>query len=388
MQVPVRVKQVVEVALRTGVAFGRDRCSIAAGGITYFALISIFPLALVALSVGGFMLENEADRQDFIDSIIDEIPLDEESGAEDLEDIIVSIANARGTLGIFGILGALYTGSALFTAVRLALNGVFGGEKLRSFFAGKAIDIGLVMVFALLLFLSIAATFAITFIVGVVDEIVPKDAEAITRFGLVVSYFVIPPAISTATFLLLYAIVPAQPVPWRAALPGVMVATVVFEALKVGFSWYVASFGNYNATYGSLGFIIILLFFIYLSAQVMLLGAEVARATHEVRSGWPFAASDSQFETVAAKLRSLRARLLRRGESAATPIATGDLSRSAVSGPEPRASLAGDGHEARKAIALGSSSQMAAQPTPVSWMVTAFALAGIYVLAYLGIRRR
>ncbi len=185
------------------------------------------------------------------------------------------------------------------------------------------------LTFAILLLLSIAATIVITFVVSAVDSIVPSDFELITRLGLIASYFILPPAISTGTFLLLYSIVPTNPVPWRSALPGAMVATIAFELLKVGFAWYVASFGNYNATYGSLGFIIILLFFIYLSAQVMLLGAEVARATHEVRTGWPFGPGESQLETVTTKVRTLRAKLLRRapGDPTAATPATGRVLR-------------------------------------------------------------
>ncbi len=388
MQPIVRARQAAETALRAGTAFGRDRCSISAGGITYFALISIFPLALVALSVGGYILNEKSEQQDFINSIIDQVPLSEDGGRADLESIITSVADARGSLGIFGILGALYTGSALFTAVRLGLNGVFGGEKPRSFFLGKAIDIGLVLTFATLLTISIAATFVITFVVGAVDSIAPSDFEMVTRIGLIASYFILPPAISTVTFLLLYSIVPANPVPWRSALPGAIVATVAFELLKVGFSWYVASFGNYNATYGSLGFVIILLFFIYLSAQLMLFGAEVARATHEVRTGWPFAPGESQVDTITAKVRSMRAKLLRQsppdaGEAAAT-------TPSAARRPAPAtgpAAIAASRPTPSPAQAAGISATTAS-PSIAGWMVTAVALAGIYVLAYLGLRRR
>ena len=303
------MRRVLEVAIRAVQGFLADRCGIYAAGITYFALLSIFPLALLAMGVTGYIVSSDEEQQDLIDRILEEVPLDSQSGRDDLEKTITSIADARGALGAVGIVGLLYSGSALFTAVRTALNGVFKAEKSRQFFIGKAIDIGLVFFFGVLLLVSIGVSVGITIAGRLAEDIAGEDAAGMFRTLMTLAYFLVPPLLSLVTFWLLYAIVPARNVSWREGLAGAAVAAAAFEVLKGGFTQYVAYFGNYDATYGALGFVIIMLFFIYLAAQVTLFGAEVARATEEVRFGWPLADEESRLVSVERKVRSIASKI-------------------------------------------------------------------------------
>lgn len=306
MHAPRFLLRAAEVALRTISGYGQDRVSISAAGITYFALISIFPMALVGLSVAGFIYGGEQDQQRLLDDIMDHLPIDEASGREDLEGVITSVVEARGTLGVIGILSALYTGSALFTAVRVALNGIFKGEKPRPFFIGKLIDIAMVVLFGALLTASVLTSFLLTVFSRLVDDVIGEDAGAVTRVGVTLVSLVIPLVISGLVFFLLYSRIPASAVRWKHAIPGAALAAILFEALKAGFGIYAANFTNYDATYGSLGFVILLLAFIYFAAQVMLLGAETARATSEVAEGWPFAEEESKVAGVRRKVAMVR----------------------------------------------------------------------------------
>ena len=87
---------------------------------------------------------------------------------------------------------------------------------------------------------------------------------------------VIPGLISFLAFLFLYWLLPNRALRPRYLWPGALVAAVGFEAVKLGFTLYLANFGNYDIVYGSLGGVIALLFWVYLSANIMLFGAEVA----------------------------------------------------------------------------------------------------------------
>lgn len=291
-----------EVTLRTVAGFSADRCGIAAAGITYFALISIFPLALVALSVAGFVFSSEGDQDRLVDAVVERLPLDEGSGREDLAGVVTSIVAARGTLGLFGILSGIYTGSALFTAVRVALNGVFRAEKPRPFVLGKLMDIGMVLVFGALLVLSTGASFVLAFVGRIADTLVSDNLAGLVQFAMGIASVMIALLLSVGLFLLLYTRIPARPVRWKHAVPGAMLAALLFEALKMGFAQYAANFGNYNATYGSLSFVVLLLAFIYLTSQLTLLGAEAARATEEVAAGWPFPKEESRLRGVSGRL--------------------------------------------------------------------------------------
>jgi membrane protein len=326
----------LEVALRAGIAYGRDRCTIFAGGVTYFALISLFPLALFAVSIFAFFITDTADQQRVINELMDALPLTEDGGRGALEDLLDSVVTGREALGLIGLLFTAYTATALFTSVRTALNGVFHVERQRPFAIGKAIDLGLVVGFGFLLSASFALTVAIAFAQRQAAELVGENLATLTVWLASLAYLLIPPLITGLVFLLLYTRVARAGYTARQAIPGVAVAALLFEALKVGFAQYVASFGSYDATYGALGFVIILLLFFNLSAQTMLFGAEVVRAHVEVtaieRARAPFAT----LEAVLERLRALP--LLGRFAPHLTPVAVPEAQRADDESPEARRS--------------------------------------------------
>lgn len=381
------------MALRTVSGFTADRCTISAAGITYFALISIFPLALVGLSVAGFIYSDEADQERLIETILDNLPIDEGRGRDDLATVITSIVEARGTLGFLGIASALYTGSSLFTAVRVALNGIFRGEKPRPFFLGKLIDIAMVLLFGGLLTLSTGASFALTFVARFAEDVFGSDAGLLTGLAIGLAYVTIPPLLSVGLFLLLYTRIPVNAVGWRHALPGAVLAAFLFELLKVGFGQYAANFGNYDATYGSLGFVVLLLAFIYFASQVTLLGAEAARATSEVARGWPFQPGESRVDAIGQRLDRVRARLpqwlplAKRGDAAAGPSP-------ALTVPVPAIPLDPMGPEAGLPVPSPAGHSGARAPSrdhpgasPGSWVAALVLVAGVAAGALLQARR-
>ena len=273
----------LEVALRAGIAYGKDRCAIFAAGVTYYGLISLFPLILFIVSVAAFFIADPTDQDRLIDELMANLPLNEDDGRGALEDTISGVVDNRGALGVVGFLATAYTAGALFTSVRVALNGVFHVEQQRPFVLGKAIDLGLVAGFGVLLLASFALTLGIAFLQQQADAVVGEGLATLVAWLANLAYLLIPPLVTGLVFLLLYTTVAHVGYTARDVLPGVIVAALLFEALKVGFAWYIASFGNYDATYGTLGFVIILLLFFNFSAQVMLVGAEIARANAEVR---------------------------------------------------------------------------------------------------------
>jgi len=309
MAANILASRAAEVAVRAVSDHMANKNNITAAGITYFALVSIFPLALVALSVAGFIFSSEANQQRLLDSIVSALPLEEGDVRDNVADIVHSVVDARGRLGLFGILSALYTGSALFTAVRAGLNRVFRGEKSRPFVLGKLVDIGMVFVFGSLLILSTAASFLLAFIGRLAEGFVADELEGPTRLAMGAASAFVALALSFGMFLLLYTRIPATNVSLRNAIPGALLAALLFEALKTGFAQYAANFGNYNATYGSLGFVILLLAFIYFTSQVMLLGAEAAHSTAEIRAGWPVPPEESRVRAIRVKVASVLAKV-------------------------------------------------------------------------------
>lgn len=239
---------------------------------------------MLAVSVFAFFITDAVDQQRLIDELMNTLPLAEGDGREALEEAVNSVVKGRGALGLIGLGLTAYAASALFTSVRVALNGVFHVERQRPFVIGKAIDLGLVFGFGLLLLASLALTVLIALAQRQTDALVGENLATLTAWLASLAYLLIPPAVTSVVFMLLYTSVARVGFTKREVLPGVILAALLFELLKIGFAQYVASFGNYDATYGTLGFVIVLLLFFNLSAQVMLVGAEVARANVEVRA--------------------------------------------------------------------------------------------------------
>jgi membrane protein len=266
--------------------FGADHCGVYAAGISYFALLSLFPLALFAVSVAGFIFTDPEDQEAVVDALLDLLPFEEEGQARDeVEKIIDTIVQDRGALGIIGLVGVAWSASAMFGAMRAGLNRVFHAQKNRPYVIGKAFDLLLVLGFAVLLLLSVAATFAVTFAENVVSEYVTL-APLLAWIEWTV-YRLAPALVSFLIFTLLFKYIPARKVEMSYIVAGAFISAFLFEILKIGFALYVQYFSNYTTAYGAIGFVIILLIFFYFSAQIVLVGAEFARSLEDMRQAGP-----------------------------------------------------------------------------------------------------
>ena len=279
MSTAVRVWTILRLlAVRSVREFLDDRCIQAAAGISYWALFSLFPLAILAVAVLGLVLRDDALRDDLLDLLLANLPLTGE-GRADLERVLVSVTSRGSTFGFLGLLGLFWTASGLMGAIRDGLNQVWDTES-RPALKGKLLDFLLVVVVAAGLLASVALSVGLR----VAEAAVADVAEWLTA-GFVVFGFVLPILLTFSTSAFLYRIVPAVRTTLAGIWPGALVAALGFEAAKYGFAFYLDNFNRYNAVYGSIGAVMATLFFMYLAANIFLLGAEVA-------SEWPRARRD------------------------------------------------------------------------------------------------
>ena len=162
--------------------------------------------------------------------------------------------------------------------IRHALNEAWDVTYRRPFLRAKLLDLLMVTAVALLVGLSIGATFFLQVARRVSgslsDWLGPLGSGATGSFEVVA--VLVPLTVSFATFMFIYKVVPSVRTRWREIWPGALLAALLFEVIKNGFAIYLRYFGNYDAVYGSLGAVIAFLFFVYVSASIMLLGAEMA----------------------------------------------------------------------------------------------------------------
>ena len=260
---------------------GPHRVGNLAASISYYALLSIFPAAIVLASVTGLVIDDQAAREDVIEFLFDELPLDQTSGRGDVEGIVSGVTNNAGTLGIIGVVVLLISASALVGAVRNSVAVIFEGDVSRGALRGKGLDLLLILGLALLFALSFAAT-----ILGKVEPDLGDDgALNVIESILTAPGALLPIVISALVFTVLYTVLPVNHPRIRDVWPAIVFATIGFELVKWGFSFYLENFSDYSAVYGSLGAVVAFMVFVYIAAIVFLFGTELAALWPEVRAG-------------------------------------------------------------------------------------------------------
>jgi membrane protein len=258
---------------RTFLEFGADEAADRAGAVAYYAILSIFPLLLGLVSLLGFFLPTEMVRDTISVALNRALP----GSANLVEQNLDNIIQLRGTTGLFSLLALIWSGSSLFGAIGRAVNHAWDLTRKRNFVVRKLRDIGMVLLTGLLFLLSMAASAAVHFIGGL-------DA---TQYYWTVSVGsrAVAFLLALLVFLLIYKYVPNRPTTWRMAWPGALIAAVFFEAGRFLFIFYLASFANYEMVYGSLASVIILFFWVYISAVIMLLGVEFNSELYRMARG-------------------------------------------------------------------------------------------------------
>jgi membrane protein len=281
-------------------AFARHHCPQLAASISYYALLSIFPAAILMVAIFGVVIGDDEARTEVVDFLFENLPVSEGEGRKDLEKVVDGVTSNTGALGVVGLLGVLYSASALMGAIRNSLAIIEETERQRPPLRAKALDLLLVLGLGILIALSFAATLVRGLAVDLSKDLGFTGRvidEALNAVG-----FLIPFTLSLIAFTVILTVVPYPRPRLRDVWPGVLLAAVGFELAQRGFALYLENFGNYSAIYGSLGAVITFLVFIYIAAMVFLLGAEMATLWPRVRAG-EFDDSDGDGEPFGERVR-------------------------------------------------------------------------------------
>ncbi len=255
--------------------FGDKDGSQWAASLAYYIFFSLFPLILVLVSAATFIfnLGTEDAAQEAIQIITEAIPIGEELVAENLEEVI----ELRGTLTIIGIIGLLWSASSAFAVLSHSINAALETTEPRGFVKQRLVALAMTIGLVTLLLLSLLFSTLLD-IVGGLQPFGLELGFMRTVLGIVLTRLV-PLIISLITFIVLYRWIPTRRIPWKAVLWGAGVAAVAWELAKALFTWYMQSgLADYGVVYGSLSSVVILLFWIYVSSMIVLMGAHLAGA--------------------------------------------------------------------------------------------------------------
>ena len=238
-----------------------------AAAVSYYALFSLFPLALAILSALSFILAPDAVEELAL-SIAEQAPVSNSTVSE----ILTGVIGSRGIAGVTGIIGLLVAGTAVFGAIRKGINATWGITKPRPFLQERFIDISLMLIAALLILVSIFATAVLAYIIEIM-QFFTREAWVDRELLWDRTASTIPPILSLTVFLGLYYFLPNTKVYIQDVLPGALAATIAFEVVKNVYVLYVRDYSVYTSIYGSMGSIMALLVWVYVSAIVLLFGS-------------------------------------------------------------------------------------------------------------------
>jgi membrane protein len=189
-----------------------------------------------------------------------------------ITDTLEGVSQASVPLGVVGIAMVAYSASVLFGAIRRSLNFVWGVDSQRPLVQQKLIDLAMLLGLVLLLLASVAATAAL-------QTLREMNRGPISSSGGIfwtLLPFAAPWAVTFLLYLFTFRFVPNARNRFRDVWLGAALAATAFEVIKYGYAIYVANFGQYDVVYGALGGILLFMFFTYVVAYTLLLGAEVA----------------------------------------------------------------------------------------------------------------
>ena len=241
-----------------------------AAAITYYALFSLIPLTLAIMFILGTFFEGSQTLETRLSLAVNTLmPVSEDTVKETLE----TLARSRAITGVLGILGLLWVSTTVFGAIRKGVNTVWGITESRRFFHERLIDFAFTAGAGLLMLVPITLTAGMAVLVEAISTLRTGDAGGDWLTDLLLT--VLSPFISLMAFLFIYRYLPKTKVTFREIWPGAVMATICFEGWKAVFLWYTRTFPVYDTVYGPVGALVALLTWIYISANILLVGALV-----------------------------------------------------------------------------------------------------------------
>jgi membrane protein len=250
-----------------------------AAAISFYATLSFIPLFLVFMSVAGFVLHSSDQALAAVTTLlIKTFPASTTSVFKILSDLM----QRKTVFGLIGLAGLTWAASRIFSAVENAMNIVWKVKKGRAYWHSKFLSLLLVPIAVLIMFSSVAFTAFYTVAKNLTIPLIGlKVSEATFASKLFAILF--PLILGFILFFLVYKIIPYRKVNTKAALIGALCSSVMWEAAKLLFDIYITNYAHYQKIYGSFGTLVVMFFWIYYSAFIILIGAEIGSNYEEVR---------------------------------------------------------------------------------------------------------
>lgn len=259
-----------DVAVRAWKDAGQDNISLVASGVAFCGILAMVPmLGAIVLSYG--LIATPETVMNNVRALTELMPAEAARLIGEQLANVVATSDGKKGFGLLLALGiALYGAMKGATAIITALNIAYDEEETRGFVKLNLMALAITACGVLSAILAVVAVTAM----GALEHLFPALPGPLLVLGKIVSHLIMA-AVGAAVAATLYRYAPnREGARWVWLTPGSVIASLSWVLMTLGFGIYVANFGSYDATYGSLGAAVVLLTWLYLSAYVLLLGAE------------------------------------------------------------------------------------------------------------------
>ncbi len=256
---------VVSPLIQVARAFDEDRCSLFAAALSYYGLLSIFPLMLFLVALSSLFIPPNIAIRSISSFIGGNLPV----SASVLQNNLQQVESLRGPVSILGIAAFLWSASGVFDLIQTGVNRAFRVLRPRPVWRQRIFSFLMIGGVGVLLALSLLVTASIRFAI---------QNHLLQRHDVLIGVLTTLSAVilSVVVFGLLYRYVPYHSaIRWRHVWLSAVVSAALWEIAKQLFAWYLTNLAPLNLVYGSVGTIIAIMLWGYITGVIMLLGAEI-----------------------------------------------------------------------------------------------------------------
>lgn len=277
-----RLRSVLRLLKETAAEWQNDKVPVLAAALSYYTVFSLAPLLLIAIAIAGAVFGEEAARGEVVRQIQGLIGRD---GAEAIQSMIQNAQrpDSGGTLAtIISIITLLLGASGVFGQLQDALNTIWDVKPKpdsgwKSFLQSRFLSFGMVLVVGFLLLVSLILSAGLTAIGTFFGNVIPGFVALSQILNFVISF-----AVVTVLFASIYKVLPDVEIPWKNLWVGAAITALLFNFGKFLIGLYLGN-SSVGSAYGAAGSLVVILIWVFYSAQILLIGAEFTQVYSNYR---------------------------------------------------------------------------------------------------------
>lgn len=269
----------VRLVVRVVQEMGADDASHMAASVSFYAVLSIFPLILALTAIVGWIAGSQNREDELVEFIVGSLPGSEQFVRESVD----GVRRLRAAASVLAVVGLLWSASAVFGSITRVINRAWDVSENPPFYKDKPRQLLMALGVGFLFAVSISLTSFVQW-----ASTIEAGGQTVSDIlgGQVVAVILRLPAliISFSIFMAIYKLLPNTKTYWRFVWVGALLAAFLFEVSKGLFIWYLENFAQFDQLYGNLASVVILMVWTYICAMILIIGAEFSSEYGRIKS--------------------------------------------------------------------------------------------------------